>query len=59
MSGPEQATGHFASQDEDREPARTEHCGLPPEGSPGEDGPDRAAEWEAYDVAILDAVLDS
>ena len=59
MSEPEQTTGHFASQDENRGPAGMELSGLPPEGPPAEDGPDRAAEWEAYDVAILDAVLDS
>ena len=59
MSNPEQPAGHFAGRDEKAEPAGTEPRDPHPEGAEAEGSLDRAGEWEGYDLAILDAVLDS
>jgi hypothetical protein len=57
MSRPDQPTGYRGDRDERVEPAGAEARGTPPERPPGEGARDR--EWEGYDVAILNAVLDS
>jgi hypothetical protein len=59
MSRPDQAPGYVGDREERAEPAETEPRDTPPEGPAGAGGPDRADEWEGYDVAILNAVLDS
>jgi hypothetical protein len=59
MSNPEQPTGHFAGRDEKAAPTRTERRDDLPEGPACDGGPDRVGEWEGYDLAVLDAVLDS